>query len=245
MNQCPNCGDLIQSFSGKCASCGTELTNINVSSAIAEFTNKISTIDSLEEKENIITSFPIPNTKEDILEFMILASSNIGYSNSQDDKKREYEDAWVTKFIQAYQKAKLVFDTNSELEKINKIFNETMSRLENHRTIIFQKAIIKIISQNIFNVIGILLSFVAVIINMLGDNSSLFELLSTIILIISAATLKKRTRDAINYTIAAISGLLLIILSFLLDNGALFELGGVIVIIIALINFIRSIKSTN
>ena len=58
-----------------------------------------------KDKANIIKNFPIPNAKEDVLEFMILASSNMDKKVS----KGIVYDAWKSKFEQAYQKAKLLF----------------------------------------------------------------------------------------------------------------------------------------
>lgn len=71
-----------------------------------EFSNNLLNTDEFGQKLEMIKTFPIPNSKEDIIEFMILASSNIGYTEQKNKMDEAYEDAWVTKFMQGYQKAK-------------------------------------------------------------------------------------------------------------------------------------------
>ena len=48
----------------------------SVSQSIKEFSEKLIKTNDIEQQVLLIRSYPIPNTKEDILEFMILAKSN-------------------------------------------------------------------------------------------------------------------------------------------------------------------------
>ena len=67
-----------------------------------------------EEIVGLIKNFSIPNNKEDIMEFAILASSNIDvkvYGSLEGQRyqmlnpaQREISDAWLAKFEQANQK---------------------------------------------------------------------------------------------------------------------------------------------
>ena len=54
-----------------------------------------------QQKANLIINFSVPNTREDILEFMILASSNIDVKKGIDD---EVTKAWLSKLDQVYEK---------------------------------------------------------------------------------------------------------------------------------------------
>lgn len=72
----------------------------------------------------LIRNYPIPNTKEDIFEFMILASSNISGDNSF-----SLSEAWKSKFEQGYQKAKLLFCDEPEFEKIQTLYEKTQKRI--------------------------------------------------------------------------------------------------------------------
>lgn len=80
------------------------------------------------QKENIIRSFPIPNTKEDIFEFMILASSNI-----DEHPNKNVFNAWIAKFEQCYQKAKLSFKQENDFVKIQAIYEKTQKEIKKIR----------------------------------------------------------------------------------------------------------------
>ena len=87
---CPNCGKQVNSMTLKC-DCGYEFTNNAVRSSvqiladkIEKITNEASKISNEEEREkkktkeivDVITIDPVPNTKEDIIEFCAMAISN-------------------------------------------------------------------------------------------------------------------------------------------------------------------------
>lgn len=87
---CPNCGKQVNSMTLKC-DCGYEFTNNAVRSSvqiladkIEKITNEASKISNEEDREkkktkeivDVITIYPVPNTKEDIIEFCAMAISN-------------------------------------------------------------------------------------------------------------------------------------------------------------------------
>ena len=88
-----------------------------------------------QQKINLIRSFVIPNTKEDILEFAVLAASNVeasAYDDSygilstlQNGRRKAVSDAWLAKLKQAYQKAKLVFAGDSRIAEIQSLYDST------------------------------------------------------------------------------------------------------------------------
>ena len=131
LHKCPNCGELLNSFITNCPACGNELRDISSSNAINDFSKEINEIIKSDNKNGKkkaierIRTFPIPNTKEDLFEFIILSSSNIRkdrYSGNISYINKELSDAWETKFEQAYEKAKLTFADSSEFEKIQDIY---------------------------------------------------------------------------------------------------------------------------
>ena len=81
-----------------------------------------------EQKISLIRNFPIPNTKEDLYEFLILSKSNIEidlYENTQIKSARlAVSDAWKAKFEQAYQKAKLLLKNDDRMVEIDKMYKE-------------------------------------------------------------------------------------------------------------------------
>ena len=88
----------------------------------------------------MIRSFSIPNTKEDILEFMILAASNIDLKlYGEEDRaginspQRLISDAWLAKFEQAYEKARFSFSGYPDFVNIKEIYEKKMIRLEEEK----------------------------------------------------------------------------------------------------------------
>lgn len=158
--KCPNCGEPLKPFMVKCPSCGYELRNVDSSDAIEEFSEKLEYIEAGRKPEtnfdriigifgmgrtnstdeqilSLIKNFNVPNTKEDIIEFMILASSNIdvavltnsmsgaGITSVQEFKALKARSrAWLKKAEQVYVKAKLSFGSDPDFGEVQTIYNK-------------------------------------------------------------------------------------------------------------------------
>ena len=129
--KCPQCGEVLKSFESTCPACSHELRNLKSSSAVQELSQKLdhiecerkrptfgmallnklgNKIDSTDERKiSLITNFPVPNTKEDIREFLIMASANKKAFNNT-PKEMALAKAWKNKYKQVKKKASLVFD---------------------------------------------------------------------------------------------------------------------------------------
>lgn len=89
-NECPKCHKQIPPMSLECPYCHTKVVNKKANSSVQDLANKIEKVyyqefsgneSDQESKKNqriidLITMFPVPNTKEDILEFLALAAPN-------------------------------------------------------------------------------------------------------------------------------------------------------------------------
>ena len=128
IHKCPNCGEVLDSFVAVCPACGYELRGSSATGAVKEFASKLNNVTTEYQKENIIRSFPVPNTKEDIFEFLMLASSNI-----DERPNKAVFDAWIAKFQQCYQKAKLSFKQESDFVKIQTIYEKTQKEIKKIR----------------------------------------------------------------------------------------------------------------
>ena len=73
---CPHCGAALESFSTVCPACGEEVRQKKTVSSIKELNAKLENITDLERRRSIVTSFPVPNTREDLLEFLSLCAPN-------------------------------------------------------------------------------------------------------------------------------------------------------------------------
>lgn len=81
----------------------------------------------IQEKVNVIINYPVPNTKEDILEFMILATSNINTKLGIDD---DLSKAWIQKMEQVYQRAELTIKNSRDLNPIKNLYNNKKNEIE-------------------------------------------------------------------------------------------------------------------
>ena len=83
-----------------------------------------------QQKASLIINFSVPNTREDILEFMILASSNIDVKKGIDD---EVSKAWLSKLDQVYEKAKLLMGNKPSFTQIKYIYDRKKAQIKNRK----------------------------------------------------------------------------------------------------------------
>lgn len=158
VHKCPNCGAVLTSFVKNCPECGYELRGAAGAVSIQEFSNNYARATSNVKKVDLIRTFVIPNTREDILEFAILASSNIdtgSYSRQSNvvsggATQQDVIDAWMAKFEQARQKANILLTDDPYLEKINKLYADKKKELENARRVSGGKKVFSTIFGAIF-----------------------------------------------------------------------------------------------
>ncbi len=154
--KCPNCGEIIKSFDLNCPACGLELRGTREADSVKVLAQKLEDIESSREYEkpislhariysdwisktdkqkiSLIKSFPIPNSKEDLLEFMILATSNINfqtydplYSGSKGEKA--LTNAWAFKAKQVYEKAKVSYSTDNVFNEIQTLYKNCSNEI--------------------------------------------------------------------------------------------------------------------
>lgn len=156
IHKCPNCGEPINAFTADCPSCGFEIRGAKPALSVYELSQKIEEIEAQrsipkhgkskhkhgldqidEQKISLISCFPIPNTKEDLLEFTFLAYSNIQprlyRMSNEEDSSFQLSEAWRAKFEQAYQKAKLSFSDDSQFVRIEELHNQISSKIKKSR----------------------------------------------------------------------------------------------------------------
>lgn len=116
-----------------------------------------------QRKVTFIQNFPIPNTKEDIMEFLILAGANMVPASSDDDQDEEngntIRNVWASKFEQAYQKAKFSFGNDADFDKITEFYISQKQKLKNIK---FRKTMFNVIFMIVF-ALFIVLGFCALI----------------------------------------------------------------------------------
>ena len=178
LHKCPNCGELINAFVTSCPTCDYELRGAKVSSVVKEFAEKLEKIEASreikkagffkgndneltktdEQKINLIRSFAIPNTKEDIYEFLILAASNISIEWWKDTTEAQAaeESAWIAKFEQVYRKAEFVFGDEPVFLRLEKLYKEKNNAIKMKKwklPLLFAGAILGFIVMMLFMVL--------------------------------------------------------------------------------------------
>lgn len=123
--KCPNCGAPIEAGAVKCKECGYVFSNVKANNTAKEFAfmldKKIAKVRYDGDKTNInkvnefIKNFPLPTSKEDMLEFMA----------SLDARRRSqsyYQEAYNAKYKECVTKAKIQFAGDTQIEAL---LNET------------------------------------------------------------------------------------------------------------------------
>ncbi len=147
IHKCPNCGEIVEAFQDDCPACGYQFRDTTVTSSVKELVDKLQEIENEPKRLNVveyflsnglsqkvrkqvslINNYTIPNTYEDIWEFLILSSSRIKNNNTAvipTPDIRALSSAWKAKFDQAYHKAMLVIDTPEDIERIKDLYSRT------------------------------------------------------------------------------------------------------------------------
>ena len=156
IKKCPACASMIQSFQTKCSDCGHDFQNVDANISIQKLFKMLTDVENSRTESNssffgklqatlgvsdvdkkkieIISSFPIPNSKNDMLEFLSLAlpkskiKKNLfgGESQTTDNKlPNMYARAWKDKCEQIVMKARFSMKEDKKtLEEINSYANE-------------------------------------------------------------------------------------------------------------------------
>ncbi len=142
LKKCPSCGAPVKSFISKCIDCGHEFRGIEATSSINKLHLELQK-GELEERSKprswsekldgelavsksvanrhkaIISSFPVPNTKEDLLEFLSIAtteaSKKLGFFISSVHPDAILKNAWKAKCAQLIIKSRLTFNDDSKV----------------------------------------------------------------------------------------------------------------------------------
>lgn len=249
LHKCPNCGELLSALTVACPACGYEIRGNKASNSIKEFAAHLVDTQNDTKKITLIQSFPIPNTKEDILEFMILASTcfNANEQLINATTKTALSSAWLTKVEQSYQKATLLFSNDADFSKIETVYTQVHSQLKASAHALKKKSILQLLLRTIGLWGGLVLLIIAFIIDISNQssNTSVFHLGGAMIMIIGALIIGRKNNELTDVGIGATASLLAILLGMLLQekfdgNGSAMVLGGGITLVIVVIQLVRT-----
>ena len=132
--KCPYCnGELEDEGNSSCPWCGKSLQKIESINAMKDFSMKLDEIEKdryldnetkHRRKINLIKTYVVPNVKEDIREFLLLAKANMNpraYGVIITEEEREEMDAWAIKFELLSQKARAISKNQTDLKWIEEL----------------------------------------------------------------------------------------------------------------------------
>ena len=200
IRKCPNCGAVLESFQAVCPSCGFELRgSTKVASSVQKLADKIAELESTREEgntgpinvwtqtqdmsasktdmsiANLIKAFPVPNTIEEISEFMMLASSNIdssmfvnafakifsGRTIKDMSGLKAVSEAWLSKMEMMYKKASMSFAASPKFQQVKMMYDDKMAEIKKRK----MKALI----LNPLSIMGIILIICIIMLAIAGD----------------------------------------------------------------------------
>jgi uncharacterized Zn finger protein (UPF0148 family) len=133
VKKCPACGAIVQSYQGVCPECGYAFENIEANSSSQRFSEMLDKMTKEDEEKSTfkkitqtyagaftgkgndtrihaaIRNFPVPNTKADLMEFIITMKTKMS------DNQSLYADAYRTKYKECIDKARMLFPHDKDL----------------------------------------------------------------------------------------------------------------------------------
>lgn len=132
--KCPNCGANVVGGSMKCVECGADFFNVRAVNSVIEFSEKIDEIDKRYSNEkwtnetdaspralaiaSTISTFPIPNTREDLLEFLFFTQSKMKHAANSTQSEFIIRKAYKAKYFECVEKAKIYFSDDPRVRQI-------------------------------------------------------------------------------------------------------------------------------
>lgn len=264
IHKCPNCGEVLNSFSAICPACGNEIRDKAVAFSVMRFVSKLEAAKNDAAKISIIRNYPIPNTREDVWEFMLLVSNNVLSSEAG-----ELRRTWQAKLDQIYQRAKIILP-EKDFAQVALLYDETVKKVRANditqgakatgRTVGYAFAgigsallwivkkipmILGFIAKNVLSVLSIISYLKAIQIDRLGENGVGWELLGAILSVVSALLLRRKNANYFEILFVGACGGLHFYLANFLENGSGLQLFGVVTLVLVLIAFIKKVKTSD
>jgi len=120
--KCPNCGAPYQPGTGKCPECGFVFQNVKaipssqkmadgIQNILGQHASLFGEIGKIRKAERFIADFPIPNTKDDMLEFITSLDAKRKMRDSSG-----LQNAYKAKFNEVIKKARIIFPDDEQVK---------------------------------------------------------------------------------------------------------------------------------
>lgn len=103
VRKCPACGAIVPAFQGVCPECGHEFMDVDANASSKKLAEQLLKENNTNKQKQIIETFPLPNTKADLLEFLTALKPRIN------DTKDPLSKSYFKKYQECIEKAKVSF----------------------------------------------------------------------------------------------------------------------------------------
>lgn len=237
VRKCPVCGEILPSFTAACPACGYELREAAASASVREFSDRLASVTDPAMRAGIIEAFPVPNTREDIAEFLIMVAANV----ESCDNDAEFH-AWRVKLEECSHKARMILSGVAS-DQASALIAEAERSVDEKLRAARIEAIERFITRTAGIFIGAALMFTAAMIDLSGENSSLMEFGGMLILLVAAGIAGLGGLGAAGAIACFASGAY----SFALGswyascggNGSLYTLGGGLIVVLSVLSLFK------
>lgn len=122
VKKCPLCGAIVQGFQAKCPECGYTFEDVKANQSVSKLLELLVAADNqktdiwdaspIDKKKTIIRNFPIPNTKADLIDFLVFLEPKLLVS--EDDFRTDYK----IKYDECVAKAKMLFPDDEDFKSL-------------------------------------------------------------------------------------------------------------------------------
>lgn len=110
LQHCPHCGAVVSESAAVCPNCGYEFSEIDANMSSIILANRLAELEYDEDKCEAIETFPVPNSKVDLLEFVTALKPRVLNIDSP------LADAYMTKYHELILKIKTSFPNDKQLK---------------------------------------------------------------------------------------------------------------------------------
>lgn len=127
VRKCPACGGIVAAFEGVCRDCGFEFTAIDANHTSQQLYDALSNETDIQKQKQIIETFPIPNSKADLLEFLTALKPRILDTNS------EFTNSYIKKYAECIEKIKVAYVGDKQLQPFVDEYSKIQTQLQLRR----------------------------------------------------------------------------------------------------------------
>lgn len=126
---CPRCGGTVLGGYAKCPECGYAFMNVGANSSAKLLDSRLNGINDYEKRAHLISSFPIPNTREDLMEFLSALEPKAFARHKGDEDEQKEKKAYYEKYVECLNKAKISFANDPATQMFIEHYRKDKHRL--------------------------------------------------------------------------------------------------------------------